>query len=531
MNTEYDLVVIGGGINGAGIARDAAGRGLRVLLCERDDLGAHTSSASTKLIHGGLRYLESYEFRLVRKALREREVLLRSAPHIIWPLRFVMPHTRELRPRWMIRLGLALYDRLGGRTSLPHSGAIRLPDHPAGAPLRSDYVDGYVYSDCWVQDSRLVVLNARDAAERGACVRPRTACTGARREEGVWRVDLHEQGCAAPETVTARALVNAAGPWVDTVLQQLRGDTAQRGGSNVRLVKGSHIVVPRLFDHDDAYLLQNPDGRVVFAIPYEGAYTLIGTTDEPCTGDPGGVAISAAETEYLCNTVARYFRQAIDPADVVWSYAGVRPLYDDAAADASAVTRDYVLQREGGAGEPALVSVFGGKLTTYRQLAEEVLDLLAPALGREADGWTAAAPLPGGDLPDADFERWLAGLHHVYPFLPAGLLWRYARNYGTRITGIVGDAKSLADLGADLGGGIHEAEVDYLAREEWARTADDVLWRRSRMGLHVPAGTAEAITQRLASAGAAAGHCNALREAAGQPAPRETEALSASSVP
>ncbi len=501
-SASYDLVVIGGGINGAGIARDAAGRGLRVLLCERDDLAAHTSSASTKLIHGGLRYLASYELRLVRKALRERELLLQAAPHIIWPLRFVMPHTRELGSRWMVRLGLALYDRLGGPTRLARSGAVRLREHAAGAPLHADFADGYVYSDCWVQDSRLVVINAQDAGERGARIATRTACTGASCRDGRWQVTLHHAATGEEETVGARALVNAAGPWVDSVQEGITGDTAQRAGHRLRLVKGSHVIVPRLFEHDCAYLLQNPDGRVVFAIPYEGDYTLIGTTDEPFTGDPATVGISAAETEYLCATVTRYFRQPVRPDDVLWSYAGVRPLYDDAATDASAVTRDYVLQRDDASGAP-LVSVFGGKITTYRQLAEDAMGLLAEPLGCTAPAWTADAALPGGDIPDADFERWFAGLHRAYPFLPAGLLWRYARNYGTRIATLVGDARSVADLGTDFGGGIHEAELDYLVRHEWARTADDVLWRRSRMGLHVPGATRAAIERWFAGDGAA----------------------------
>lgn len=492
-NETYDLVVVGGGINGAGIARDAAGRGLHVLLCERDDLAAHTSSASTKLIHGGLRYLEYYEFSLVRKALKEREVLLRAAPHIIWPMRFVMPHTRDLRPRWMIRMGLFLYDHLGGKSSLARSGAIKLQEHPAGSALNADFRNGYIYSDCWVQDSRLVTLNALDAAERGAEIRPRTTCTAARRDGALWQVELRDESSGTSSTVQARALVNAAGPWVGSFLQSITGEQKRQGGKQVRLVKGSHLVVPRLFDHDQAYLLQNPDGRVVFVIPYEQDYTLIGTTDEAFTGDPRSIDISEAETSYLCDTVARYFRRAVTPDDVIWSYAGVRPLYDDQAANASAVTRDYVLDLDARAGEAPLLSVFGGKITTYRTLAEDVLAQLAGPLGITAPRWTAGSTLPGGDIPDADFEAWLTPLAHAYPFLPPDLLWRYARNYGTRIHTLVGDARSLQGLGEHLGDGIYAAELDYLIRYEWAQTADDVLWRRSRMGLHITEATRQAI--------------------------------------
>ena len=495
MGTEpYDVVVVGGGINGAGIARDAAGRGLRVLLSEQDDLAAHTSSASTKLIHGGLRYLESYEFGLVRKSLKEREILLRAAPHIIWPLRFVMPHTRDLRPRWLIRLGLFLYDRLGGPTSLPRSGAIKLHRDVAGEPLRTEFTDGYAYSDCWVQDSRLVVLNARDAARLGADVRPRTACTGARRENGCWRVELQAADGTASETVTARSLVNAAGPWVDSLRQRIGGNAGVVQHQQLRRVKGSHIVVPRMFAHAHAYLLQNTDGRVIFVIPYEQDYTLIGTTDEPFAGDAAEAAITPLEIDYLCTIVSRYFRQPVHAADVVWSYAGVRALYDDdASASASTGTRDYVLAVEGGVGEAPLVSIYGGKLTTYRILADDVLARLAQPLGVTQASWTAHAPLPGGDIPGADFATWLQRLRSQYPFLPADLLWRYARNYGTAIHDLVGEASALADLGEDCGDGIHGAELDYLVRHEWARTPDDVLWRRSRMGLHASAATRAAI--------------------------------------
>ncbi|HEY9539123.1 MAG TPA: glycerol-3-phosphate dehydrogenase, partial [Kiloniellaceae bacterium] len=394
MAEVLDLVVVGGGINGAGIARDAAGRGLSVLLCEKSDLASATSSASTKLIHGGLRYLEYYEFRLVREALIEREVLLRAAPHIIWPLRFVLPHNKGLRPAWMVRLGLFLYDHLGGRKLLPASQAIDLRRHPAGAPLAAGLRRAFVYSDCWVQDSRLVVLNAMDAAERGAEVLTRVECLSARREGAQWRVLLRDRRSGLQREVEARALVNAAGPWTAEFLEQRAGlDKVQL----LRLVKGSHIVVPKLFDHAFPYIFQNPDGRIVFAIPYEDDFTLIGTTDIDFTGDPGQVAISEEETRYLCEAVNAYFRRKIAPADVVWTYSGVRPLYDDAAESAAAATRDYVVQLDHGDGRAPLLSVFGGKITTYRRLAEHSLAKLEGALGPRGQAWTAGAALPGGD--------------------------------------------------------------------------------------------------------------------------------------
>ena len=498
----YDLVIVGGGINGAGIARDAAGRGLKVLLCERDDLAAHTSSASTKLVHGGLRYLEYYEFGLVRKALIEREVLLRSAPHIIWPLRFVMPHSRGLRPRWMIRLGLFLYDHLGGRKLLPGSSGIKLREHQAGQQLQSKLTHGYVYSDCWVQDSRLVVLNAVDAAERGATVLPYTACQGAERNADHWVVKLADQRSGETRQVHARALVNAAGPWVSRFLEKAG---QARPDKRVRLIKGSHIVVHQLFDHDYAYIFQNPDRRVIFVIPYEGKYTLIGTTDEMFDGDASRVEISDSEIDYLCGTVNEFFERQIGRDDIAWTYSGVRPLYDDAAENASAVTRDYVLDLDSETGKAPILSIFGGKITTYRKLAEEAIELLASPLKlRDDQQWTAEAPLPGGDIPDADFDGYLSQVRERYPFLPADLAWRYARNYGTRTAWIVGNARSMADLGEDLGDSIHEAELIYLRDHEWARSADAVLWRRSRMGLHVSDATRARIETWFSNGGAKA---------------------------
>ncbi len=478
----FDLLVVGGGINGAGIARDAAGRGLRVLLVERDDLASHTSSWSSKLIHGGLRYLEHYEFRLVREALVEREVLLRAAPHIIRPLTFVLPHLADQRPAWMIRLGLFLYDHLGGRRVLAGSRAVRLGGvGPLGSPLDPTIAKGFTYSDCSVDDSRLVVLNAMDAVERGATVLTRTACHAAHRDQGFWEAEIGGVD-AAVRPVRARALVNAAGPWVSQFLEEGLG---LRTRSRVRLVKGSHIVVPRLHDGPHAYILQNDDKRIVFVIPYRGRFSLIGTTDVAFDGDPASVRISAEETDYLCGVVNRYFRSRTGPSDVVWSYAGVRPLYDDASADVSAVTRDYVFDLDGADGRAPLLSVFGGKLTTYRRLAEHALEKLQPLLGFSRGPWTATARLPGGDIPGADLDGFLDRLKASRPWLPAAVAERYGRAYGTRAERILGRAAKPADLGQSLGDGIFEAELDYLVAHEWARTAEDVLWRRSKLGLEV----------------------------------------------
>jgi glycerol-3-phosphate dehydrogenase len=481
-----DLLVIGGGINGAGIARDAAGRGLSVLLCERDDLAQHTSSASSKLIHGGLRYLEHYEFRLVREALLEREVLLRLAPHIIWPLRFVLPHSPEQRPAWMIRLGLFLYDHLGGRERLPGSTRLDLTQDPLGAPLRDEFSTGFSYADCWVEDSRLVVLNAMDAAERGAEILTRTQCSGARRSDRFWQVDLKPRDGGATRTVQARSLVNASGPWVSRILSEQLEQPALK---KVRLVKGAHIVVPRLYDHASPYILQHTDGRVVFVIPYEQTFSLIGTTDSDYDGDPGEVEITDDEIDYLCGAVTRYLRTPVTPDQVHWSYAGVRPLYDDATGDVSAVTRDYAfdLDTEGGA---PLLSVYGGKITTYRKLAEHALDKLQPRLGFSCDTWTDRQPLPGGDMPAADFDRFLDDLRARRDWLPHALARRYARAYGTRVDRLLEGASALRDLGEDFGDGLYEAEADYLVRSDWAMTDQDILWRRSKLALHVSDATA-----------------------------------------
>ncbi|CAN7499829.1 glycerol-3-phosphate dehydrogenase [Trinickia sp. LjRoot230] len=480
--SRFDLLVVGGGINGAGIARDAAGRGLSVLLVEQDDLAAHTSSSSTKLIHGGLRYLEYKEFRLVRKALQERETLLRAAPHIIWPLRFVMPHMPNLRPAWLIRAGLFLYDHLARRELLPGSHGIDMRRHPAGAPLVDSIERGFVYSDGWVDDARLVVLNALDAAERGATVATRTKLVSAVRSGGEWQAEL-ERSDGSRVSVQARSLANAAGPWVGQLLHDALGRPARHA---VRLVKGSHIVTSRLFEHDHAYIFQNPDKRIIFAIPYEREFTLIGTTDVEYHGDPSHVAIDEDETRYLCESINRYFKRKIAPADVRWSYSGVRPLLEEESADnPSAVTRDYQLELDAQPGEAPLLSVFGGKITTFRKLAEEALDLLDAALGRQAHAWTAQVPLPGGDIAGARFEPFAARFAGEHPWLPAELARRYARAYGTRATRVIGGARSLAELGPTLAPGLYEQELRYLCETEWARSSDDVLWRRSKLGLHL----------------------------------------------
>ena len=478
----YDLLIVGGGVNGAGIARDAVGRGASVLMVEQDDLASYTSSASTKLIHGGLRYLEYYEFRLVKEALTERERLLKMAPHIMWPMRFVLPHSKLVRPAWMLKAGLFLYDHLASNMTLPKSRAIDFRTHSAGQPLKSDYTKGFVYSDGWVQDSRLVVLNAIDAAERGADVRTRTRLINATRQNGLWQAELEDRVTGQTTTVQARALVNAAGPWVARLL----ADTLKIPNSkSVRLVKGSHIIVPKVFDGPQAYIFQNPDKRIVFAIPYEQKFTLIGTTDIPWKEAPGKVGIAPDEISYLCESVNRYFKTTVKEGDVVWSYAGLRPLYDDASANASAVTRDYVLDLDTQDGAP-LLSIFGGKITTYRKLAEHALEKLAPVLPAVAGkSWTANEVLPGGDIGDGGFDAAFARLSRAAAWLPANLAWRLMRNYGSRAYEIIGEATSLQEMGTVLGGDLTTREVDYLIQREWARTAEDVLWRRSKLGLHL----------------------------------------------
>ncbi|MBN8889750.1 MAG: glycerol-3-phosphate dehydrogenase [Rhodospirillales bacterium 70-18] len=503
----YDLAIIGGGINGAAIARDAAGRGWRVYLCEQGDLGGATSAASTKLIHGGLRYLEYYEFRLVREALMEREVLWGIAPHIIWPLRFVLPHHAGLRPAWLLRLGLFLYDHIGGRRRLPPTRTLRLDRDVAGGPLRPEFTRGFEYSDCWVEDSRLVVLNARDAAERGAMIAPRTRCASAVREGEAWRLtltDAQDQSGAVgarpvgARTVRARALVNAAGPWVAEVLG---GVLRSNNTARVRLVQGSHIVVPKLYDHDRCYIFQNADGRIFFSIPYEQDFTLIGTTDRDYAGDPGAVHISADEIAYLCAGASAYFRAPVTPAMVVWTYSGVRPLYDDGASAAQAATRDYVLTLDAPDGGPACLSVFGGKITTSRRLAEAALARLAPHLPAArgmAAGWTGKAALPGGNFPVDGFTALVDELRLDFPFLAAATARRLARAYGTRARVFLTGARRAEDLGRVLGADLTEAELRYLVDHEWVRHAVDALWRRSKLGLRLSAAEVAAVEQALA---------------------------------
>lgn len=491
---RVDLLVIGGGINGVGIARDAAGRGHKVVLVEQGDLASATSSNSTKLIHGGLRYLESFDFRLVREALTERERLLAMAPHIIHPLQFVLPHIQGLRPRWEIRLGLFLYDHIGGRKRLPASHGIRLDTSGLGQALRPGIEHGFVYSDCSVDDSRLVVLNAMDAAQRGASIRTRTKFLDATVDNGRWRAELETQDTRARTTLTARAIVNAAGPWVEDILHRVPGT---HNKTLVRLVKGSHIVTPRLYAGQHAFLLQHPDGRVVFTIPYQERFTLIGTTDVPYQGDPAAVTIDTEEISYLCDTVNQYFAQAISPADVRWSYAGVRPLTDDEATSASKISRDYKLELTEAAAQPALLTIFGGKITTYRRLAETALQKLQPFIGGARQGWTDRAPLPGGDLPRADFHTFLSSVRQRWPFLPESLTRRLAQAYGTRISDIIGAARSIDDLGTQFGAGLTQAELDYLCTHEWARTAEDVLWRRSKLGLWMSAAEQAALANQL----------------------------------
>jgi glycerol-3-phosphate dehydrogenase len=478
----FDIAVIGGGINGVGIARDAAGRGLSVLLAEKGDLAEGTSSRSGKLVHGGLRYLEYYEFRLVREALREREVLLAAAPHIIWPMRFVLPHSPEQRPAWMIRLGLFLYDHLGGRQRLPGSRRLDLRSAPEGRAVREEFPLAFEYSDCWVDDARLVVLNAVDARERGADIRTRTEVVAARREDDYWLVALKDTETGGTRTARARVLVNAAGPWVEDVLGRVSGINGSR---RVRLVKGSHIVVRKFWDGPQAYLLQNTDKRVIFVNPYEGDLALIGTTDIPYEGRAEDVAADQGEVAYLLGAVNRYMRRELTEADVLHSFSGVRPLYDDNAENPSAVTRDYMFEIDGGGSAPPLLSVFGGKITTYRRLAEHALDQLRPFLPTAGVAWTASAHLPGGDMPNADFDAFLGGFQRAHSWLPADLARHYARLYGTRAEHLLDGARSLGDLGAHLGGTLYEREVTYLSVVEWARSAEDILDRRTKHGLHL----------------------------------------------
>ena len=506
---ELDLFVIGGGVNGCGIARDAAGRGISVGLAEMGDLGAATSSASTKLFHGGLRYLEYLEFRLVREALIEREILLRAMPHISWPMRFVLPYRPDMRfeggtpvsrmvtafmpwlkggrPAWLIRLGLFLYDHLGGRKILPGTKSLDLQHDPVGTPLKSEFRKGYEYSDCWIEDSRLVVLNARDAAARGAQIMPRTKVISARRRDGGWLITLADS--SRKWQVRSRMLVNAGGPWAGSIIEGVVGSNS---ADRVRLVRGSHIVTRKLFDHDKSYFLQGTDGRIIFAIPYEGQFTLIGTTDKDHPDSETPPTCTDEEADYLLDFVSQYFATPLTRDDIVWRFSGVRPLYDDGASSATAATRDYVLKLDDAGGAP-LLNIFGGKITTYRKLAEAALEKIAPLLGNSHGNWTADAALPGGDFAPDGVGSQVGKLQQTYPFLDPAWAQRLIRAYGTEAFDLLGDAKGAEDLGTDFGHSITAAELDWVRAHEWVMTGNDFLWRRTRLGLVAGAAEAAAI--------------------------------------
>lgn len=486
---SYDVLVIGGGINGVGIARDAAGRGLKVGLVEMNDLASATSSWSTKLIHGGLRYLEHYEFKLVRESLIEREILLDAAPHLIEPMRFILPHHGALRPAWLLRLGLFVYDHIGGRRLLPATRKLDLHDGPLGLPLKSSFTKGFEYSDCRADDARLVIASAVDAAQRGADILVRTRFLGAKRSQKGWRVAIAING--KEQAVFAKALVNAAGPWVTNVFDSIDEAQPTKG---LRLVKGSHILTKRLFDHDRAYIFQHGDGRIVFAIPYQHDLTLIGTTDEPYEGDPAKVAISDTEITYLCDLVSQYFQTPVTPRDVVATYSGVRPLFDDLSkGSASKITRDYAFDLQSVNGETPLLSIYGGKLTTYRKLAVDALDALAPYVPAMTKRWTHEARLPGGEMGYAGFGAFTQEMAARYAFVPDAMRTRLLKAYGSRIKMVLGQATTLADLGQHFGGDLYEAELAYMRKHEWARTPEDALTRRSKLYLALPEGAQQAV--------------------------------------
>ncbi len=538
-----DLFVIGGGINGCGIAREAAGRGLSVTLAEMGDLASATSSASTKLFHGGLRYLEYFEFRLVREALVERETLLRAMPHIAWPMRFVLPYHKDMRfeagtptsnlltlfmpwmkgrrPAWLIRLGLFLYDHLGGRRILPGTSALDLTAAPEGAPLKDKFTRAFEYSDCWVQDSRLVVLNARDAQARGAEILTRTRVVSARRPGEVWQIELEDVETGARQTRRARALVNAAGPWVGDVIRDVAGIDSREG---VRLVRGSHIVTRRLYDHDKCYFFQGTDGRIIFAIPYEGDFTLIGTTDADHPDAAVRPVCTEAEQEYLCAFASQYFERPVTRDDIVWTYSGVRPLYDDGAKSATAATRDYVLSLDADEGAP-LLNVFGGKITTYRRLAESALDRLARFFPGSTGTWTAGVALPGGDFPVDGVEALVAELRASHAFLTDTWARRLVRAYGTEAREVLGEATSAEALGRDFGATLCEREVRWLVAKEFARSAEDILWRRTKLGLRMGVGEIAALDAWLKTAPAGRSRAAVAEEGAGRheraPAPED----------
>ncbi|WP_263262790.1 glycerol-3-phosphate dehydrogenase [Pseudomonas sp. RIT-PI-S] len=499
--TLYDVAVIGGGINGVGIAADAAGRGLSVFLCEKDDLASHTSSASSKLIHGGLRYLEHYEFRLVREALAEREVLLAKAPHIVKPMRFVLPHQPHLRPAWMIRAGLFLYDHLGKREKLPASRGLRFGPRN---PLKAELKRGFEYSDCWVDDARLVALNAIAAREHGAQVRTRTRCVQAQRVGDIWEVQL-EGPTGEQYNIRAKALVNAAGPWV---ARFIREDLQLKSPYGIRLIQGSHLIVPRLYEGEHAYILQNTDQRIVFAIPYLDRFTIIGTTDREYTGDPAQVAITEEETDYILKVVNDHFKHQLTRADILRTYSGVRPLCNDESDNPSAITRDYTLALTEEQGKAPLLSVFGGKLTTYRKLAESAMAQLKPFFPAMGASWTANQPLPGGEGMTTP-QALASELQAKAPWLPAEIAARWSITYGSRSWKLLEGCQRLADLGQHLGAGLYAREVDYLVQAEWARGADDILWRRTKLGLFLDAEEQQALQQYLAQAAVTAGDTQA----------------------
>lgn len=476
----FDLAVIGGGINGCGIARDAAGRSLSVFLCEQDDLGSGTSSSSTKLIHGGLRYLEHYEFRLVREALTEREVLLNAAPHIIWPLRFILPHHKGLRPGWLIRLGLFLYDHIGGRKMLPGTSVLNLTTDIAGSVLKENYSKGFEYSDCWVMDSRLVILNAMDAAAKGAEIRTRCPLISAERKGEIWHLTLLDKATNKQFQIQSKTLINASGPWLDELMPHI---SHCETGEQIRMVKGSHIIVDKLFDHERAYIFQNSDDRIIFAIPYEKDFTLIGTTDVDFKGDPNEVQISTDEIEYLCSAASEYFVSQIDKTDVVSTYSGIRPLFDDGKSDAKAATRDYVLKIDSGTKEAPLLSIYGGKITTYRKLAESVISKISPFLPEVGNEWTEQSVLPGGNFHPDCFEAELTQFITKCPVLKADLARRLFRTYGTEVYAMTQGVRDKSHLGNHFGHNLYAFEVDYLIEHEWARSAEDILWRRTKLGL------------------------------------------------
>lgn len=500
MNIDFDIFIIGGGINGCGIARDASGRGYSVYLCETEDLASGTSSQSTKLIHGGLRYLEYYEFRLVREALTEREILWKLAPHIIHPLRFILPHHKDLRPSWLLRLGLFLYDHIGGRKKLPATSTLNLTTDDAGKPLKGNYTKGFEYSDCAVDDARLVLLNALDASERGASINTRTKCVNIQRDKGNWLLTVEDTQTKETKKITAKVLINASGPWADRVLHKLN---PSKESKNIRLVQGSHIIVPKIYAHDKCYIFQNKDNRIIFSIPYHDKYTLIGTTDHEFEQSPRETKITQKEIDYLCSASNEYFNHQITPKDIVGTFSGVRSLYNDGASKAQEATRDYVLRVDGQNSNIApMINVFGGKITTYRCLAESVMEKVEDLLDKNSElnkgKWTETAPLPGGHFAIDDVDKVCEQLHQDYPFLSKEEAIRYIKHYGTRARDFLDNAQSYKDLGESFGHGLYQREVEYQMKSEWAVTAEDILWRRTKLGLAFSKSETEALKSWLA---------------------------------